>query len=249
MKLVLSLSCSMLLLVSMLCPAHAAVIDLTDWYLVGHTYDGYWSRSTDKTSVTQGINGLGDPTFFVSDATYSSFEASVIVKNGTDTNPDHYDDFIGIVFGWTSSTDYYLLDWKGASEGNSWEGFTLSKISGSDVDFWTHSGDDIEILGTCSGDGTGWELNLLYSILVEETAEGMKISIKGSDDNEYTSLFALESSVSGQIGFYCLSQRNVTYQAFTTTSSASAVPEPSTFLLLGAGLLGLVALGRKGLKK
>lgn len=218
--------------------ANAAIaIDLNDWSQQGVLSNGNWVVATDGSSVLQTING--NPTYFVSDSDYINtvFDGAFKVQTSTD------DDFIGFVFGWNGTEDFYLFDWKQANQsigGYGYEGFTLSKISGTDVNFWNHSGTDIAVLATDYSTTNGWADNTLYDFSLSYTSNNITIGIDGNE------IFNLDGTYgAGQFGFYNYSQQNVFYQGFT--ESVAAVPEASTMAMMlgGLGLVGFMAARRK----
>ena len=243
-----------IVLLTMSSLAFAAPIDLSTWTQRCATSAGNWVVSGANTDVLQTING--SPTYFVSNTNYinTTFEGSF----GVETTSD--DDFIGFVFGFGDLNDYLLFDWKQnrqSSNGFASDGFTLSKITNNDtldVNFWDHTGSDISILATKYGDSTndtGWADHTVYKFRLDYTTTGIKIGIAEATATAYDTIFDVTGTFSdGAFGFYNYSQSYVRYTGFEEDPIIpGAVPEPSTILLISAGLLGLVGYSRKRSKK
>lgn len=221
--------------------AHGANIDLRNWTQEGPPGNGNWTVAADGSNVFQTTNG--QPTYYVSDKDYinTKFEGSF----GVETTSD--DDFIGFVFGWADDEDYYLFDWKQnaqTSSGYANEGFTLSKISGTNVNFWNHTGSDISVIDTNYGSDKGWADNTPYDFTLDFSDTMIDIKIDG-----VTVLSASGSYTTGKFGFYNYSQSRVRYQGFEETvlppPPPADVPEPATLLLFGTGVAGLCAYSRR----
>jgi len=218
------------LFLSMSSFVNAGLLDLNTWT---PTSGGTWTVDGTGTSVLQTING--DPTFFLSDSNYidSIFEGSF----GVETTSD--DDYIGFAFGYNNSNDFLLFDWKQGTQNHAWgyapSGFTLSKTSGPNVNYWDHTGSDITVLASNYDPSNGWADNTVYDFTLDFTTTGIKIGIDG------TNIFDVSGSFNtGKFGFYNYSQSQVRYAGFEEEVSPS-VPEPSSIAILALGIILLVS--------
>ena len=193
----------------------------------------------------------GEPTFFLSADDY--INTTINGSFGVEELGNFDDDFIGFTFGYQNTSNYYLFDWKQNAKWDAIDGFRLSKITGTDVNFWGHTGSDIEILATDSGgpgNDRGWADNTFYDFSLTFTETGLTVSIDGEQ------IFAESGTfTAGKFGLYNYSQAHVRYSGLSevtappiTPSSnppVSTVPVPGALYLLGSGITGLLLLRRK----
>lgn len=234
--------------------SYADPIDLSSWSELtlnfpGGQNAGNWQLSADKTSVIQQINA--DPSFYLNNINQTSYsmDGSWQVLTGSD------DDYMGFVFGYQNSSNFYLFDWKQGSQSYSGtyanEGMTIKKMTGATGDgltdlslaeFWENGSDygDMDILAQNHGPAEGWLDGQLYDfhldfnltpgdIHIEILQNGVSLWDVTVHDNTFTA---------GQFGFYNYSQQSVRYAGFEQTGGEE-VPEPAFILLFGFGLLGL----------
>ena len=208
--------------------ANAGLIDLSSWTA---TSGGTWNVDAGNTSVYQTTNG--NPTFFLSDTNYinTQFDGTFGVTPGWD------DDYIGFVFGYNNSNDYLLFDWKQADQGAANSGFTLSRITGSNVNLWDHTGADISVLASNYTGNNGWVDGVTYNFTLDFTTTSISIDMDNANIFDIAGTFN-----TGKFGFYNYSQAGVRYTGFEETVSPSIdVPEPSTLAIFALGIMGLAA--------
>ncbi len=133
---------------------------------------GNWNVSNDGYSVLQTING--QPTYFVSDTDYFNrlIEGTFTVKTTSD------DDFIGFVFGFNGSEGLspFRLEAK-QSDLRTRRLHSFSNITGSDINLWGHTGNDLEILASSYSSSLGWRDLQSYEFSLDYSAARTIISI------------------------------------------------------------------------
>ena len=208
-------------------------IDLSSWSQEGPRGNGNWTVSGDKKSVFQSING--NPTAFVSPESFINkvFNGSF----GVETTSD--DDYIGFVFGFQSTNDFLLFDWKQGDQWGSNAGFYLSHVTDlASVPFSNHHLDATNYDVLATNLGTGWADNQSYDFTLDYQDDSIKIIIDGGSFNNQTIFDITRSNTAGKFGFYNHSQSNVRYQGFTQQNSPNVVPEPASMFLFTTGLIG-----------
>lgn len=236
--------------------ANADPMDLSSWSELTLNYDGTvanWVLSSDNTTVTQTKNA--DPSFYLNNLNQTSYsmDGSWKVKTGYDN------DYMGFVFGYQNSSNFYLFDWKQSGQNSggvyAYEGMTIKKMTGSTGDgltdlslaeFWANGSDygDMEVLASNHGSSEGWADNTVYYFHLDFNLNDDEIHIIVTTENDtvlwdctvYDSTFS-----SGEFGFYNYSQEKVCYSGFEQTGGV-VVPLPGAFLL---GSLGLSVAGMK----
>ena len=233
-------------------------MDLTTWEQRGPSSNGNWNVAPDGSSVLQTING--DPTFFVSpdNLINKTLRGKITVETSGD------DDFIGFVLGFNgpaatgNDMNFVLFDWKQSDQNFGYtakEGFALSRVNGTITDylpgFWGHTNSaEFNVLGTNFSPTNGWEDNTTYDFEILYQTGRVKVDIAGGAFGTGTTVLDVNGSFpDGRFGFYNYSQSQVRYTGLTqqATPPPSGVPEPTTFALIGLGLLGF-GLGRRRFK-
>jgi hypothetical protein len=153
--------------------------------------------------------------------------SNVDFQNGTLTgqfyvNTKTDDDLIGIVFGYKSKTDFYVFDWKQATQtfcgAKSYEGMTLKRMltGGQPLnchDFFTSLGTP-NVTPLTPTSIPGWEDFVKYTWTLKITGETLTITVKQGA----MLIKALSADVpgysGGRFGFYNNSQDSVVYEYF-----------------------------------
>jgi hypothetical protein len=239
---------------------HSAPINLLSWSELtldfpGGQPAGDWILGGGNTIVTQVVNA--DPSFYLNNVnqTQYSMDGTWQVMNGGD------DDYMGFVFGYQNSSNFYLFDWKRGSQSyagqHATEGMTLKMMTGATGDgltdlslaeFWENDTDfgDMTILAANHGSTTGWSPNTEYQFHLDFNLNPGEISIEVKQGA--TSLWDVTVNDTtfntGQFGFYNFSQEDVKYAGFEQTGGVITdpeVPEPAACVIWM--LLGFTAFG------
>ena len=122
---------------SMATSASAVPIDLSSWSALTLDYAGgqpagNWVLGGGGTEVTQTINA--DPSLFLNNVNQTSYSIDGTWQVLTRSD----DDYMGFVFGYQNSSNFYLFDWKQGTQGyvgqTANEGMTIKKMTGSTGD-------------------------------------------------------------------------------------------------------------------
>ena len=231
--------------------ANAGPVNLTSWTALNLDYDGgqpsgNWVVSGDNFSVVQTVNA--DPSFFLNNLNQTSYSMDGLweVETGYD------DDYMGFVFGYQNSSNFYLFDWKQGTQDyvgtTAAEGMTIKKMTGGTGDgladlslaeFWENQVDygDMEILAQNHGLSEGWVDDVLYDFHLDFNLNPGEIHIVVMDGTTtlWDHTLTDNTFTSGEFGFYNYSQEVVTYAGFEQTGGI-VIPAPGAILLGGIGV-------------
>ncbi len=236
----------------------AAPLDLSGWSALtlnfaGGQPAGNWVLGAGNTSVTQTVNA--DPSFYLNNINQTSYsmDGSWQVLTSSD------DDYMGFVFGYQDSSNFYLFDWKQGTQSYAstvaQEGMTIKKMTGSTgnglVDlslgeFWENEHDlgDMDVLAQNHGNTKGWADGVLYDFHLDFAPGVFTIEVKQGASTLWDVTVSDSTFTSGEFGFYNYSQQSVKYSGFEQVGGV-VIPEPTTLLLFGTGLAGLAVAGRR----
>lgn len=228
--------------------AQAGPVDLSTWGANGGSSS--WNvQGTNNDTVLQTVNGR--PTvFFDSSAAASSTQGTALNgKIKVQTSGD--DDFIGFVLGYnpgeiySSSADYYLIDWKQQNQNPASIGLALSHVTNgsADINFWDHINGVTELQRGATLGNVGWADFVEYDFNIVFTSSLIEVTVNGVTEISFAGSFN-----DGAFGFYNYSQGQVLYSAIQQTNCQTnpgapecqtSVPEAPALTLFGLGLLGL----------
>lgn len=251
-------------------PIHAQAVDLHTWTAQGGSSN--WSVQTNDT-VLQKVNGA--PTVFFDPTVTSTQGTALSGKIRVTSGGNSDDDFIGFVLGYnsgeifSSSADYYLVDWKQGDQAGWGQGLAISHVvdgsggntTSSTGPFWQHDAGEVDLIERAANLGsTGWADNTEYAFNIVFTSSLIEVAVDGVTELSINpgDVSGVSSFTDGSFGFYNYSQEDVLYSAITQTNceqnpdapecqtgGTGAIPEPGTLVLLGAGLAGLGAYRRR----
>ena len=254
MKKVLFTLSALVILLSLNTVVTAQPLNLSTWS--AHAFDpiggqpaGNWVLSPGNTTVTQTINA--DPSYYLNNISQTSYtmDGQWRVVSGSD------DDFMGFVFGYQNSSNFYLFDWKQGTQSyvgtTAYEGFSIKKISaGSEAnltlaDFWSSTGHtNSTMLATNYGSTRGYNDFTAYDFHLEFNPGSFRITVEDAGTQLWDVTVNDGSFTYGQFGFYNFSQEMVEYSGFTQEGGV-AIPEPASMILFGMGLAGFAAVRRR----
>lgn len=238
--------------------ASADPIDLSTWSALNLNFPGgqgaaNWVLEPGNEAVKQVINA--DPSFFLNNVS----QTSIKIDGSWQVLTTGDDDFMGFVFGYQNSSNFYAFDWKQNAQNTysakAAEGMTIKKYTGATGDglvdlslqeFWENqtSVGDMTVLATNHGSDKGWADNKLYNFHLDYNVVAGQFTVVVMDGA--TTLWdqtVVDSTFSaGEFGFYNFSQDNVRYAGFEFTP---VVPEPETYLLMLAGLCAVGVAARR----
>lgn len=237
--------------------AYADPINLSSWSALtldfaGGQAAGSWVLEPGNTAVKQVINA--DPSFYLNNVNQTSYTMKgswQVLETGGD------DDYMGFVFGYKNSSNFYLFDWKQGSQGYAGatanEGMTIKKFQGATgsglVDlslgeFWNNDAatfGDMTVLAMNHSSTAGWVDNVLYDFQLDFAPGVIHVIVKQGATELWDVTVNDATFTSGQFGFYNYSQEQVRYAGFEQEGGVT-VPEPLSMLLLGLGLAGLAGV-------
>ncbi len=230
-------------------------VDLASWSELtldfpGGQPAGDWVVAADNKSVTQVVNA--DPSLYLNNLNQTSYSMDGSWKVNTSGD----DDYMGFVFGYKNSSNFYLFDWKQGTQGyvgtTAAEGMTIKKMTGGTGDglvdlslseFWENQVDygDMEVLAQNHGGTKGWADYTLYDFHLDynvDYAGQIHIVVKQGAATLWDQSLTDTTFTSGEFGFYNYSQETVHYAGFEQEGGVivGVVPAPGAILLGGMGI-------------
>lgn len=250
----------------------AAPIDLSSWSALtldfpGGQEAGNWVLQPGNNDVTQTLNA--DPSFFLNNLNQTQFE----IDGQWQVNTASDDDYMGFVFGYQNSSNFYLFDWKRGSQSyegqTATEGMTIKKFEGATgnglvdlslAEMWENTVNvgDMSILATNHSSSAGWVNGVLYDFYLGfniGSPGNIEIVVKDGTTELWNVAINDTTFTAGQFGFYNYSQEMVRYAGFEQTGGViidpdpQPLPLPGTLMLLGMGIAGLSVWRRRPVKQ
>ena len=240
---------------------HAAPIDLSSWTALtlnfpGGQNAGNWELQPGNTEVIQTRNA--DPSFFLNNINQTSYS----IEGTWEVLTSRDNDYMGFVFGYQNSSEFYLFDWKQGTQGLSGttaaQGMTIKKFEGAtgdgltDLDLtelWENEFDfgDMTILAQNHGSTMGWADKTSYDFLLEfnTTAGEFRVEVSEGATTLWDQTVVDSTFTSGEFGFYNYSQGNVRYSGFEQTGGTPVPEAGATAMMLGLALIGLAAVRKR----
>ena len=170
-----------------------------------------WQVSDDGTSVHQTKNSF--PSAFYGPEVHADYYVQ-----GQLRVDDHRadDDYLGFVYGFQDPEHFYLVDWKGQTQGLALEGVAV-KVADADAEitwgrfFATYPGLEFR---TLDYGGIGWRNRRTYDVAIEVHATEAFIEVKYNDLIIFKSHVEDSRYLAGRFGFFSFSQRNTSYFNF-----------------------------------
>jgi len=222
------ISLSLLVLATAGRPARAQgqPIDLSTWQVVQYELnfqpDASWNVQPGNDAVLQTVNS--DASIYIGD-----FDSANRVIRGTwSVQSTSDDDFMGFVFGYQSREQYYLFDWKQASQlsgGLAEVGMSLKVVdlpAGQDptqADLWPTTGS--ANVTTLAHNTVPWQPFTDYDFELEFTPGTIRIVVREAGVELENWTISDSTYTDGSFGFYNYSQDEVLYQGFTQEGVSS----------------------------
>jgi RHS repeat-associated protein len=197
------------------------VFDLSAWHVLQFgpwtEVPASWSLSQSNTLAAQAFNA--DASILLSDVPmyWDHIEGTLVKIDNTDN------DFIGFVFGFQNSSNFYLFDWKEGTEplgtavalvGMSVKVITADpNVVGSDA-LWSTFESDPSLAHTIYHNSITYDISVNYKFSLDYRPGDTTIQINNGT-NVVANIHLTDTTYpSGKFGFYNFSQRDVRYFGF-----------------------------------
>ncbi|HID92636.1 MAG TPA: hypothetical protein EYP60_00945, partial [bacterium (Candidatus Stahlbacteria)] len=200
---------------------------------------GWWDRNIIPGSVVQRKNP-DSPTFFVYSPTFTDrdnmiIEGDLSMNTNLATEYKGDNDWIGFVFGFKDTKNYYYLSWRrnstiGKTGSNLWTGFTLGKVVNGTLP-WNHEdgNGNTKLQRNTSEDVYGWEDGGKYKVKIVYNKFFIKAYIAKYDSagnvGPYLKVIDYNPeeymNITGKMGFMNHSNGGAVYGGFTADYCAT----------------------------
>jgi hypothetical protein len=202
-----------------------------NWNTVPGNYFGNWVFSEENTVATQTLNS--NPSVLLNNEDKANYSMQGFFRVDTVTD----DDFIGFVFGYQNSNNFYLFNWKqgdqtGSDGTISEAGFCVKKFSSPEGTILTN--DDfsgvvntanMEILASKYGSNYGWDDYKIYGFNLCFSSGTFQITITDGATTLWDVTINDDSFTSGQFGIYNNSQPSAVYFNLEEGLSSCGAPD------------------------
>lgn len=172
--------------------------DFREWTSVDPWGTGNWTTTNGGNTLYQTVNG-NYPTFYLSQSNYPA----TLLKGKVKTT-DNDDDSFGIIFGYQSSTNYFMTNWTQGGWTKGSHNLSIQKSRGNASNY---------ALGgvTYAGHSGKWSKGVWHEIEVRANSGTVEVYIDGTFRAKAENLNLPDN---GRIGFFNQSQANVYYKDF-----------------------------------
>ncbi|MBX3742522.1 MAG: hypothetical protein KF712_16165 [Akkermansiaceae bacterium] len=200
----------------------AAPLNLSTWSVQrwpGSQGAANWVIEPDGLSVEQRINSA--PSALISDQSFLNLRITGSFR--VDTTGD--DDFMGFIFGYQNSKQFYVFDWKQATQGSlggtALRGMCIKRFDAgagnfTEADFWWSNENRPNMTILSPPNDIPWVDFQEYRITLDFTPGRIVVEVRKDDGTLLDRMEVNDNTFTGgSFGFYNYSQDSVIYKGFT----------------------------------